>query len=120
MDGPTCDLMEGARALGALLADAHTAIPDFRVEIFDGFSTSEMAAVECEITGTQRGDLPYLPATGKSFRIRASSILVLQAGKIMRESRYYDMTRLLMQLGALQPAQLPALGTPAQKPGGTP
>jgi steroid delta-isomerase-like uncharacterized protein len=114
------DVVEGTQALGALLANAHTAIPDFRTQIFDGFTTDGMAAVEYEIVGTQTGDLPYLPATGKSFRIRASSILALRAGKIMRESRYYDMARFLLQLGVLQPTELPALGTPARKPGGAP
>lgn len=114
------DLAKGAPALGALIAGAHAAIPDFRIEIFDGFAADDMAAVEYEITGTQTGDLPYLPATGRPFRVRASSILTLQAGRITRESRYYDMARFLIQLGALQADELPSLGTPAPKPGGAP
>lgn len=114
------DVLQGPQAFRKLLAGVKQSIPDFRIRIFDGFSSERMAAVEYEITGTQTGDLPYLKATGKPFRLRATSSLVLEAGKISRESRYYDMARFLVQLGALAPAELPPLGTPASKPGGAP
>ena len=112
------DVVRGTDGFRTLLGGVKQAIPDFRIQMFDGFSAENMAAVEYEITGTQTGDLPYLKATGKPFRLRASSILSLKGGKISRESRYYDMCRFLVQLGALAPAELPPLGTPAARPGG--
>jgi len=110
--------VRGAESFRGLLAEAAKAIPDFRVELFDGFATETMAAAEYAITGTQTGDLPYLKATGKPFRLRAASVFVLDNEKIRRESRYYDMARFLTQLGGLPPADLPPLGTPAARPGG--
>jgi steroid delta-isomerase-like uncharacterized protein len=107
----------GIAAFRALLAEAAGAIPDFKVQLFDGFATGDWAAAEYEISGTQTGDLPYLPASGKSFRIRAASVFVLAGGKIARESRYYDAARFLTALGGLEKA-LPLLGEPAATPGG--
>lgn len=112
------DVVQGAASFRGLLATAAKAIPDFRVELFDGFATGTMAAAEYAITGTQTGDLPYLRATGKTFRLRAASVFVLENEKIRRESRYYDMARFLVQLDGLSRANLPPLGTPAAKPGG--
>jgi steroid delta-isomerase-like uncharacterized protein len=107
----------GIAAFRALLAEAAGAIPDFRVRLFDGFATDDWAAAEYEISGTQTGDLPYLAASGKSFRIRAASVFVLTGGKIARESRYYDAARFLTALGGLEKA-LPLLGKSAVTPGG--
>lgn len=112
------DVVRGTTSFRDLLATAAKAIPDFRVELFDGFATETMASAEYAITGTQTGDLPYLKATGKPFRLRAASVFVLENKKIRRESRYYDMARFLTQLGGLPPADLPRLGAPAAKPGG--
>jgi steroid delta-isomerase-like uncharacterized protein len=112
------DVVQGAESLRGLLAVAAKAIPDFHVELFDGFATETMAAAEYAITGTQTGGLPYLRATGKPFRLRAASVFVLENEKIRRESRYYDIARFLTQLGGLAPADLPPLSIPAAKPGG--
>jgi steroid delta-isomerase-like uncharacterized protein len=112
------DLVRGLEAFRGLLADATRAIPNFRVELFDGLVTESMAAAEYAIAGTQTGDLPYLKATGKPFRLRAASIFKLQNGLIERESRYYNMAHFLTQLGALAAADLPPFGAPAGRPGG--
>jgi steroid delta-isomerase-like uncharacterized protein len=112
------DTVRGVEPFRGLLAEAAKAIPDFRVALFDGFATETMAAAEYEITGTQTGDLPYLKATGKPFRLRAASIFTIENEKISRESRYYDLARFLTQLGGLPGADLPSLGRPAAKPGG--
>jgi steroid delta-isomerase-like uncharacterized protein len=112
------DTVRGTEPFRGLLAEAAKAIPNFRVELFDGFTTDTMAAAEYEITGTQTGDLPYLKATGKPFHLRAASVFVIENDKIKRESRYYDMARFLTQIGGLPSADLRSLGTPAAKPGG--
>lgn len=110
------DLVEGTAAFERLLADAHTAIPDFTIELETGLATDGLAAAEYIITGTQTGDLPYLAASGKPFSLRAASIFVLDGDKIQRESRYYNMVSLLTQLGALTNEELPPLGTPQAEP----
>ncbi|HYH11399.1 MAG TPA: ester cyclase [Thermomicrobiales bacterium] len=112
------DVLRGADALKALLGEVQTAVPDFTVAVQTAFATESMAAAEYVISGTQSGDLPYLAASGKSFSIRASSVFELDAGKIRRESRYYDAARFLSDLGGLNQATFDNFGTPASVPGG--
>ncbi|MCP4386392.1 MAG: hypothetical protein GY798_34125, partial [Hyphomicrobiales bacterium] len=111
-------VFRGSAALRDLLAEAASAIPDFKVEIFDGFATDTMAAAEYAMSGVQSGNLPYLPGEDRKFRIRGSSVFVLDGGKIKRESRYYDMARFLEALGGMKGLEsaFPKLGTPAAKP----
>ena len=57
------------------------------------------------MSGTQKGDLPGIPATGKRFSsVRGSIILELEAGKIRRESDYWDAATFMKQVGVLRRA----------------
>lgn len=112
------DVIHGKAAVGDLLAHVAKAIPTFKVTLQTSVMTEQMAAAEYVISSTQSGDLPYLAATGKAFSIRASSVFVVSAGLIQRESRYYDMVQFLTQLGGLDAATMSQLGTPPAQPGG--
>src|SRR5262252_1153528 len=71
-------------------ADAvFAAFPDFKIELTSGFTADNWAGAEWTMSGTHRGDLPGLPATGKAFSIRGSTICELNAGKISRNSDYW-------------------------------
>ena len=50
------------------------------------------------MSGTHKGDLPGLPATGKPFSLRGASIYELHDGKIKRNSDYWDMVTFLKQI----------------------
>jgi steroid delta-isomerase-like uncharacterized protein/uncharacterized protein (TIGR02118 family) len=76
------------------------AIPDFAIELAAHFAAGGWAGLEWTMSGTQRGDLPGLPATGKPFTLRGSSILELSSGRIARCTDYWDMTAFLKQIGA--------------------
>lgn len=110
------DLVEGIAGFAKLLAEAHRGIPDFTITLDTAFVREGHAAAEYQISGTQRGRLPYLAATGKPFILRAASIFALDGDKIQRESRYYNMLSFLTQLGELAGDALPPLGTPAAEP----
>ncbi len=56
---------------------------------------------EFVVTGTHLGDLPNLPATGRSVSVRGAAIEEVREGKISRHSDYYDMAAFLRQLGQL-------------------
>ena len=49
-------------------------------------------------TGVHTGDLPGLPASGRSFSLRGVTVVIRQDGKIVRESLYYDAAELRRQL----------------------
>lgn len=94
----------GKEELRGFANSAFTAVPDFKLELTRQFATSEWAAVEWVMSGTHEGDFPGMPATGQRFSsVRGSSILELEAGKIRRESDYWDAATFMKQVGLLSP-----------------
>ena len=78
-----------------------TAIPDFKIELKSVFATVDRLASEWIMTGTQTGDLPGFPATGKSFSVPVASIMEFQNGKIRRNTDYWNLASFLQQVGAM-------------------
>jgi steroid delta-isomerase-like uncharacterized protein len=83
---------------GAVLA----AFPDFKMELTSAFTDGNRAGAEWIMSGTHKGDLPGMPATGKGFSLRGASICELQEGKIKRNSDYWDMVTFLKQIGLMR------------------
>jgi steroid delta-isomerase-like uncharacterized protein len=93
-DGP-----EQIRAFGQLFFDA---VPDFDVKITSSFGDESSAVCEWEMSGTQSGDLPDMPASGRSFRVRGATLINLEdSGQISRMTEYWDTATWLRQLGFL-------------------
>jgi steroid delta-isomerase-like uncharacterized protein len=78
------------------------AIPDFKLDVKSLFVSGDWLACEWVMRGTQTGSLPNLPATGKSFSVRGSTIAELKNGKIWRNSDYWDVATFLGQLGVMK------------------
>jgi len=91
----------GSAELKQFAAATFAAFPDFSMELTSGFVAGDWAGAEWTMTGTHRGDLPGLPATGKRFSIRGSSICELRDGKIKRNADYWDMATFLKQIGMM-------------------
>src|SRR5690348_10249776 len=65
------------------------------------------------MSGTHKGDFPGIPATGKRFSsVRGSTILELEAGKIRRQSDYWDAATFMRQVGLLEVRTMPTLQKP--------
>ena len=91
---------KGHGQLRDFLAETFQAFPDFRIEsttVVTG--TDGDYALEWTMSGTQKGNMPNLPATGKSFSIRGATIIELEHGKIRRCSDYWDLAAFIKQLG---------------------
>jgi steroid delta-isomerase-like uncharacterized protein len=97
-------VIKDKEALRDFAKGAFAAVPDLRFELTSWSATDHNAAIEWTMSGTHKGDFPGLPATGKRFSVRGSSIFELTAGKIRRESDYWDAATFMKQVG---------LGTPA-------
>jgi steroid delta-isomerase-like uncharacterized protein len=78
------------------------AFPDFKIELTSGFLAGDWAGAEWTMSGTHKGDLPAMPASGKGFSLRGSTIYELRDGKIKRNSDYWDMVTFLKQIGLMQ------------------
>ena len=94
-------LTHGKAELKAFAGGIFAAIPDFAIDLSSRFAAGGWAGMEWAMSGTHRGDLPGLPATGKPFTLRGSSILELSSDRIERCTDYWDMTALLKQIGAM-------------------
>src|SRR5215510_973694 len=77
------------------------AFPDFRIQVTSGFIAGNWAGAEWTMSGTHKGDLPGMPATGKSFAVRGCTICELRAGKITRNSDYWDRVSFSKQTGVM-------------------
>jgi steroid delta-isomerase-like uncharacterized protein len=87
---------------------AFAAVPDFTYGVTRRFATRQWAAIEWVMSGTQKGDFPGIPATGKRFSsVRGTSILELEAGTIRRESDYWDAATFMRQVGLLPSQEAP-------------
>jgi steroid delta-isomerase-like uncharacterized protein len=92
----------GKEELRGFVEGAFAAVPDFKYRLTSRFASSQWAAIEWVMSGTHKGDFPGIPATGKRFSsVRGSTILELEAGKVRRESDYWDAATLMKQVGLL-------------------
>ena len=84
----------GKEELRSFANRAFAAVPDFTYGVTSRFATSQWAVIEWGMSGTLSGDFPGIPATSKRFSsVRGTTILELEAGKIRRESDYWDAAR---------------------------
>ena len=92
----------GQDEIRAHLDRLYTAVPDFTVDVTNGFVAGDQAVVEWVISGTYSADFPGLPpAAGQHFSLRGDSVSELTDGKIRRYTEYWDAYGFLVQLGAL-------------------
>jgi steroid delta-isomerase-like uncharacterized protein len=80
---------------------AYSAFPDLHFTLTSAAINAERAALEWTMTGTHQGDLPGLPATGKPFSVRGSTIFEIAADKIGAVRDYWDLATLLRQVGLM-------------------
>jgi steroid delta-isomerase-like uncharacterized protein len=97
-DVPFRLVMKGKDGVKQGYAGFLEAAPDFKVEPKSWITNDRSFAVELIYTGTQKGDLPGLPATGKRFSVRGCSFGELENGKIRGRRDYWDSASLAKQL----------------------
>ncbi len=72
-----------------------------KAEVNSVVASGEWAAAVWTFSGTQKGDFPGIPATGKSFSVRGVSILQVGDGKVRSRTDYWDSATMLRQLGVM-------------------
>ena len=86
-----------------------TAIPDLHFTLDEIIVDGPTAAARWTATGTQEGDLPELPRTGRPFSVTGMTVAHVQNAKFVESWSNWDTLGMLRQLGALP--------TPAESPG---
>jgi steroid delta-isomerase-like uncharacterized protein len=77
------------------------AFPDLRLEAEDIIIQGNCAAMSWILTGTHKGTLMNIPATGRSVRVRGVSLMTIEGGKLKRTCRVWDLAGLLRAFGLL-------------------
>ncbi len=97
-DVPFGMVMKGKDSVKQGFTGFFTAAADFKVEPKSWVTNERSFALEVIFTGTQTGDLPGVPATGKSFSVRGCSFGEFENGKIKGRRDYWDSASLTKQL----------------------
>ena len=102
--------IQGSNNIKCFVEGALMLFDNFEIELISTFSHRKKAVAEYFLTATNTGLYPSTPEVntlGKSFRVRAITVLNLKGNKIERSADYYDNAGILAQLGLLEPPPLP-------------
>lgn len=91
--------LRGVEALQGLFHTFHVAFPDLALEIDDMFGAGDRVATAFTLTGTHRGPMMGMPATGRSVSIHGIILSRLREGRIVEEWELVDFSTLMQQLG---------------------
>jgi steroid delta-isomerase-like uncharacterized protein len=92
----------GLKGASDLLQAYATGFPDFRVTIDDLVANEDKVVVRWTFTGSHRGPLADLPATGRRVSVpNVIGIFQLAGGKVSDAHFCWNKYSLLQQLGAL-------------------
>ena len=75
------------------------AFPDSHFTIDQEIQEGNTAVTRWTVRGTHRGDLPTMPATGKTFFVTGITVGRLQDGKFVESWNNWDALGLMQQLG---------------------
>ncbi len=89
----------GRKAIMARKNVIFAASSNASITITNRVAYGNQVTAEWIATGVHTGDLPGLPASGRTFHLRGVTVVVRRAGLIVRESLYYDVEELRRQLG---------------------
>ena len=93
--------LEGREAIRSFAVLTFNGVPDFRVDPQSIVVDGTQAAASWIMSGTHSGDLPGLPASGKSFSVRASSIIQTRDNLILQITDYWNPISFQKEVGLL-------------------
>jgi len=98
----------GIAGIGKVMAELHTAYPDFSMEIEELVSSPDGNTVWGRITarGTQKGQIGPMPPTGKKMEITVFDVMRFKNGKMVEHWGVADRFAMMTQLGMKQPPKL--------------
>ncbi len=91
----------GPDAIAALYDRHFAAIPDAHVRVDRLVAEGDTVVVEWTSSGTHRGTLLGIPATGKRVSVKGVSIIKYRSGMAIADTRVWDLAGMLRQIGLL-------------------
>ena len=77
------------------------ALPDLRIEIQEILASGDTVVTRFRVTGTHKGNLAGIAATGKTITFDACNVTEIKGGKVVRSRVYGDNLTLFQQIGAV-------------------
>jgi len=92
---------EGLEQIRGFVDLTYAGVPDFRVVPTSIMVSDGRAAAQWIMSGTHSGDFPGMPATGKTFDVRAMSAIELRGDKILTIVDYWNPVDFQRKVGLL-------------------
>jgi steroid delta-isomerase-like uncharacterized protein len=92
---------EGREGLKKQIAMYREAFPDLHLTVEDQIAEGDMVVSRWTATGTHQGDLPGIPASGKSTTVTGIGIDRFEDGMIVEVWGNWDTLGMLQQIGAV-------------------
>jgi steroid delta-isomerase-like uncharacterized protein len=92
---------EGAKRTAEMY---RAAFSDLQIRVEDQIADGDKVATRWTAVGTQDGDLPGLPASGRSSTVTGITIDRIKGGKIVESWGNWDTLGMMQQLGAVPAA----------------
>jgi predicted ester cyclase len=94
---------KGPKAVEAYALGFRKAFPDLNVRIIELIAEGDLVMARCEATGTQKGEMNGIPATGKTGKIAHWTINRFnEEGKITESWNLNDDLSMMKQLGIIK------------------
>ncbi len=100
---PTGTTFTGRESITKWYTDLFTAFPDLAPALVNRYQDGNVIIDEVEFTGTHDGPFLGIAASGRPIKVAASIFYEFADGQIVRESAYWDVASMLVQMGALPP-----------------
>jgi steroid delta-isomerase-like uncharacterized protein len=97
----------GRDTVAGVLASVVAALPDLHASVQDIFGRGDEVVVRLVVTGTQRGPLLGIPASGRQVRWDAIDLYQLENGKLSQEWAAEDLTAILFYTGTYKAPWIP-------------
>ena len=93
--------LHGPEALENLLTAYRTGLPDMHTSVDDLVVSGDKVVISVTLTGTHKGDLMGIPATGSQVTVRGMVLSRLEDARIIEEWEMLDMLGMLQQIGVV-------------------
>ena len=102
VESPIGGHVKGRRAIQNISIGWFSSFPDVEFISEHLLIDGNKAVQLLKMVGTQKGDFCGLPPTGKRFEVHCAFLYLFAGNKIAHETRIYDFTAMLLQLGVLK------------------
>ena len=93
--------LRGREGLAALHRGYRGAFPDMRIDTDDLLVADDATVLSFTLTGTHRGELLGIPATGERVKVRGMVRSRFRDGRIVDEWEIFDTLLMFEQLGVM-------------------